>query len=282
MRRTAFIINPRSARGNYQPFLNALQRKLPDALIHISESIEGTRKFIEEHDDKVDIFVAYGGDGTISSVAKQLVNSDKILAIFPAGSGNGFSNETNFTKNIVELLHKIQRGNFREIDTLMINGHFSINVSGAGFDGAVVKNFEKTSRGFRNYIKTSLQTYFSYQPETFRFSDEHVIHDGEYLMLNVANTRQFGNNAYIAPHASTIDGLAEIVLVRKFPLWYAPYFAWRLFAGKLREDQYIRYISAGELVFTTTTRDWHLDGEYTNITSPVHIKVLPRSLRILQ
>ena len=35
-------------------------------------------------------------------------------------------------------------------------------------------------------------------------------------MLNVANTRQFGNNAYIAPHASKSDGLLEIALVKSF------------------------------------------------------------------
>lgn len=33
-------------------------------------------------------------------------------------------------------------------------------------------------------------------------------------MLNVANTRQFGNNAYIAPHADYSDGLVDIVLVK--------------------------------------------------------------------
>ena len=33
-------------------------------------------------------------------------------------------------------------------------------------------------------------------------------------MMNIANTRQFGNNAYIAPHASKSDGLLEIALVK--------------------------------------------------------------------
>jgi diacylglycerol kinase family enzyme len=35
-------------------------------------------------------------------------------------------------------------------------------------------------------------------------------------MMNIANTRQFGNNAYIAPHASKSDGLVDMVLVKKF------------------------------------------------------------------
>ena len=117
-----------------------------------------------ELDSSFDMLISIGGDGTISTVAKNLIHTDKILGIFPAGSGNGFSNETKFSKNLDELLAKIQRKNFKEIDTFTVNERFSINVAGVGFDGAVIEAFEKTSRGFKNYIKTSIQTFFKYQP----------------------------------------------------------------------------------------------------------------------
>jgi diacylglycerol kinase family enzyme len=119
---------------------------------------------LSKHWNNVDIFVAVGGDGTISVVAQKLINTQKILAVFPAGSGNGFSNETNFNKNISRLLEKIEAKKSREIDTFMVNEHFSINVSGTGFDGKVVKEFEKTNRGFKNYIKVSIKTFFNYKP----------------------------------------------------------------------------------------------------------------------
>lgn len=100
-------------------------------------------------------------------------------------------------------------------------------------------------------------------------------------MLNVANTRQFGNNAYIAPHASTTDGLAEIILVKKFPLHYGAIFASKMFSKNLRENKYVTFLSVPEIEFSVDTKDWHLDGEYNEISSPIHIKVLPKSLRIL-
>lgn len=282
MKNVAFIINPFSAKKNYHPFLHSLQKQVENPLFYISESLEGTAEFISENFEKIDVFVAVGGDGTISSVAKQLINTDKILAIFPAGSGNGFSNETNFNKNLHELLAKIEAFNYREIDTFKVNERFSINVSGTGFDGKVVKEFEKTSRGFSNYIKVTIKTFFNYKPVEVKFSAaEFKKHDGEYLMLNIANTRQFGNNAYIAPHASTIDGLAEIVLVKKFPLAYGAIFAARMFSKKLKEDRYVTYLSVPEIEFSVDTKDWHLDGEYNEIPSPIHVKVLPKSLKIL-
>ncbi len=282
MKNVAFIINPFSAKKNYQPFLDSLTKKVENPNFYISESLAGTEKFINDNFENTDIFVAVGGDGTISSVAKKLINTNKILGIFPAGSGNGFSNETNFSKNLDELLAKIKAKKFREIDTFKVNNRLSINVSGTGFDGKVVKEFEKTSRGFQNYIKVTIKTFFNYKPIEVKFSaEEFKKHDGNYLMLNIANTRQFGNNAYIAPHASTVDGLAEVVLVKKFPLIAGAAFAYRMFSKTLKENDYITFLSVPEIEFTVNTKDWHLDGEYNEIDSPIHIKVLPKSLKIL-
>ena len=281
MQNVAFIINPFSAKKNYQPFLNSLKSKVENPIYIISKSIEDTENFIKENFEKIDIFVAIGGDGTISTVAKNLIHTDKILGIFPAGSGNGFSNETKFSKNLDELLAKIQKKNFKEIDTFTVNDRFSINVAGVGFDGAVVEAFEKTSRGFKNYIKTSIQTYFKYQPIKITFEEKYKKYNGKYLMMNIANTRQFGNNAYIAPHASKSDGLLEIALVKKFPFTHAATFAYRMFTKKLVENQHLKYISVPEIEFSVNSNLWHLDGEFNEIESPIKVKVLPKSLRIL-
>lgn len=282
MERVAFIINPFSAKKNYQPFLNELKNKVQNPLYYISESILGTDDFIKTHFDEVDIFVAIGGDGTISTVAKQLINTEKVLAIFPAGSGNGFSNETQFSKNLDELLDKLKAKKSRKIDTFTVNGRLSINVSGTGFDGKVVKEFEKTNRGFKNYIKVSLKTFFNYKPIKLKFFDENYKqYNGKYLMVNIANTRQFGNNAYIAPMASKSDGLVDMVLVKKFPLTYSPLFAFRMFTKKLKEDDYITYLPVSEIEFKVNTKNWHLDGEFNKIKSPIHVKVQPSSLNIL-
>ncbi|HAO06534.1 MAG TPA: diacylglycerol kinase [Chryseobacterium sp.] len=282
MEKVAFIINPFSAKKNYQPFLNELKAKVKDPLYYISESIPGTDQFIQDHFNTVEIFVAIGGDGTISTVARNLINTEKILAIFPAGSGNGFSNETQFSKNLDELLEKIRTKNSRKIDTFTVNERLSINVSGTGFDGKVVKEFEKTTRGFKNYIKVSFKTFFSYKPIKLKFFDEkYKQYNGKYLMVNIANTRQFGNNAYIAPHASKSDGLVDMVLVKKFPFFYSMLFAFRMFTKKLKQDDYITYLPVSEIEFKVNTKNWHLDGEFNKIKSPVRVKVQPSSLRIL-
>lgn len=282
MDRVAFIINPNSAKKNGLAFLKRLNKECPKADVFVSDSKESTAQFIREKFKDTDLFVAVGGDGTISSVAEMLIDTDKILAVFPAGSGNGFSHETHFNSQLSDLLNKIQRRNTRYIDTIRINEHISINVSGAGYDGKIAKEFEKTSRGFLNYVKIAIKTYFTSKPVKITFhTPEFTQFNGKYLMLNVANTRQFGNFAYIAPDASKSDGKAEIVLVKRFPFWYAGVFAAKLFTKKLNEDSYISFISTPEADFSLSTKSWHVDGDYKKIPSPVNIKVQPGSLRIL-
>ncbi|MBS1571420.1 MAG: diacylglycerol kinase, partial [Bacteroidetes bacterium] len=69
MKNVAFIINPNSSNGKYQPFVTKLQQYSSESIIYISESIDGTKDFIKKKSDSIDVFVAVGGDGTISTIA---------------------------------------------------------------------------------------------------------------------------------------------------------------------------------------------------------------------
>lgn len=96
MDRIVFIINPFSANKQSDLFIQKLKTKVDSLHYYVSESLEKTTEFILETKDKYEVYVAVRGDGTISSVAKNLIYSSKILAVFPAESGNGFAYETHF------------------------------------------------------------------------------------------------------------------------------------------------------------------------------------------
>lgn len=283
MQRTAFIINPNSSNGKYQSFLNKLNFLIDNPNIFISKSKKDTEDFIDNNLNNIDIFVAVGGDGTISSIAKQLIYTDKILAVYPMGSGNGFAKENGFDKSIKKLLTKIQNKKSQIIDTIKINQEFSINVSGVGLDSVVAYNFEKTSRGFFNYIKTTIATFFSFNDINIMFKNiDYQKYNGKYLMLNVANTRQFGNNAFIAPNAILDDGLVDIVLVKRFSLIGSVKFAYQLFSKKLGGNPFVTYLRLEQIDLEIDNNIWHIDGDAMELPSPVEIQVLKHSLKILK
>ena len=284
MQRTAFIINPNSSNGKYQSFLNKLNFLIDNPNIFISKSKKDTEDFINNNLNNIDIFVAVGGDGTISSIAKQLIYTDKILAVYPMGSGNGFAKENGFdNKSIKKLLTKIQNKKSKIIDTIKINQEFSINVSGVGLDSVVAYNFEKTSRGFFNYIKTTIATFFSFNDINIKFKNiDYQKYNGKYLMLNVANTRQFGNDAFIAPNAILDDGLVDIVLVKRFSLISSVKFAYQLFSKKLGGNPFVTYLRLEQIDLEIDNNIWHIDGDAMELPSPVEIQVLKHSLKVLK
>lgn len=283
MQRTAFIINPNSSNGKYQSFLNKLIFLIDNPNVFISKSKKDTEDFINNNLNNIDIFVAVGGDGTISSIAKQLIYTDKILAVYPMGSGNGFAKENGFDKSIKKLLTKIQNKKSQIIDTIKINQEFSINVSGVGLDSVVAYNFEKTSRGFFNYIKTTIATFFSFNDINIKFKNiDYQKYNGKYLMLNVANTRQFGNNAFIAPNAILDDGLVDIVLVKRFSLIGSVKFAYQLFSKKLEGNPFVTYLRLEQIDLEIDNNIWHIDGDAMELPSPVEIQVLKHSLKVLK
>ena len=49
-----------------------------------------------------------------------------------------------------------------------------------------------------------------------KYAGEKTISE-DFFVLTVANTRQFGNNAFIAPDAVPNDGMLDIVMIKPFP-----------------------------------------------------------------
>ncbi len=58
------------SKGEISIFSRKNGKEFPNALYYISDSVKGTEAFIENNFSKADIFIAVGGDGTISSIAK--------------------------------------------------------------------------------------------------------------------------------------------------------------------------------------------------------------------
>jgi diacylglycerol kinase (ATP) len=178
-----------------------------------------TGSLIKQNFDKYEVFVAAGGDGTVHTVASELVSSDKILAVLPLGSGNGFAKEFGFKLNLSSLLTDIKRAESIDIDVIEINDKLCLNVAGIGLDSFVAHSFNNLRlRGFLPYVWLTFKTFLLLRPfhVTIKCEGEVIVSE-KLFVLTIANTRQFGNNAFIAPEARPNDGIIDIVLIKPFP-----------------------------------------------------------------
>jgi len=281
-----FIVNPDSGviPVNYVMSLGLDLRK--DELTAVkSLSKEETVKLIADNWEKHDVYIASGGDGTVHTVATQLVNSDKILGVLPLGSGNGFAREFGFKLNVNSLMSDVRKAETMSIDIIEVNNKMCLNVAGIGLDSFVAHSFNNLRlRGIIPYIWLSLKTFVQLRPFHVKISSEgKELVNEELFVVTIANTRQFGNNAFIAPEARPNDGIIDLVLIKPFPKILGPSFVIRLFTKRINRSKYVNHIRTDrEIVIETRENRMHIDGEPVSSDGKVHVRIKREVLKVLK
>lgn len=182
---------------------------------------ELTRQAIEEGAEYI---LAVGGDGTVNEIARAMIHSNAILGIIPKGSGNGLARELHIPMDVKRAIDLIAKGHVTTIDCCRANGQVFFCTCGVGFDAAVSQKFaNEKRRGSLTYIKNTIEEYLSYKPEPYELVvDNQTIKEKAFLVA-CANASQYGNNAFIAPHANIQDGRMDVTILSPFmPLDIAP------------------------------------------------------------
>ena len=125
------------------------------------------------------------------------------------------------------------------------------------------------------------QEYLSYHPEQYE-----LIIDGQQIrekafLVACANASQYGNNAYIAPHANIQDGEMDITILSPFlPIDIAP-LAIQLFARQIDRNSKIKTMKAKQVsIIRRKPGVMHLDGEPVMADSRIDVSVIPRVLKV--
>jgi YegS/Rv2252/BmrU family lipid kinase len=285
VKRSLFILNPTAGVQPVRFIVSAeLQRRKNELSYFKSLSIDESGSQIKKSFEDYDIFVAAGGDGTVRSVAAQLVGTNKILGVLPMGSGNGFAREFGFRPNIPSLLKDIKKAESLSIDIIHMNDLLCLNVAGIGLDSFVAHSFEKLgTRGLWSYIYVTFRNFIKLKPVHVEIHLEGETITDDLFTLTIANTRQFGNNAYIAPEAKPNDGIIDIVLLKPFPKIKAPLIVYRLFRGTLNKSKYVRYIKTDKpFSIKTAETKFHIDGEPVEFSGEVKVCIKRDVLSVLK
>jgi diacylglycerol kinase (ATP) len=288
MLKTRFIFNPCSGRNQHDSSLLArchafiAEHKLDADLVVTERPLHATELAHRAIDDGCGLVVAVGGDGTMNEVAQALVHHDAALGLIPCGSGNGLGRHLGIPGPGRGAFRTLLHGQVREIDTGLANGRPFFNAMGIGFDAEISFRFNQlTRRGLSAYVRTALNTYFSFKPQAF------IIHNGKTLatrafLITVANSDQYGNDAMIAPGACVDDGSLDLIAITSVGFFNALPLAVRLFTNTLDGSPSVQHLRGGHFIIERTAPGrLHTDGETHDTTASVEVTVLPRSLKIM-
>lgn len=229
-----------------------------------------------------DYVVAVGGDGTINEVAQGLLDSDTPMGILPRGSGNGLARHLGIPVWLPDAIDNLFSNKVIRMDSIMVNNKLSLNVSGIGFDGHIANLFAgKRIRGLFGYVRLSLAELFKFNEFEAEITIDSKTSTLKAFIIAIANSSQYGNNIKIAPSASVHDGLFDLSIMKKVPLYNFP-FLYSFLKGELNKSPLSKMLVAKEAkIKTAQPIPYHIDGEPCGLDDCFSIQLKPASLSVL-
>lgn len=226
--------------------------------------------------------VAWGGDGTINEVASEVTAAGATLGVVPGGSGNGFARGLGLEYRSSDALRTALTGPVRVMDTGRIDGRIFVNVAGIGFDAHMASVFNRlTRRGAAAYLRAGLRELRSYRAETYTVRAQRETFTMPAFLVAVANCREYGNGALIAPQALPDDGLLDLVCIPARGLPWLICQSFRVFAGTIGRLPGVRCVSGATFELAADRPlAFHVDGEVYAGGRCLRVGVDASSLRV--
>lgn len=228
--------------------------------------------------------ISVGGDGTMNEIASSLLHTKTSLGIIPMGSGNGLARHLGIPLDPIKAIALMNDFSIKTIDSGNINDIPFFCTAGIGLDAQVSKVFDDLpTRGLKTYVKAFIKKVRSYRGDALniRINDENEI-KGTFLLCTFANANQYGNNAFIAPHASLSDQQLNLVLMKPVNVVEAIQKVYKLFSKKLDRDKTMHHdLFKTIIVERNAEGPAHIDGEPIVLGTSIVVQCVPQSLQIL-
>jgi YegS/Rv2252/BmrU family lipid kinase len=226
-RKIMFIINPIS--GVYK------KKNVPEKIARYIDYVQfdytirstqyaGHASLIAQQavEEGYDICVAVGGDGSINEVAQSLAGTKTALGVIPYGSGNGFATHLKIPARDVEgALHVLNTGKKVKIDLVKSNLRYFVSNAGFGIDSSVARRFHHHAiRGLASYAWAMFkELLFYFQPFPAKVEIDDTIIERDFFLFTAFNANQYGYDYAVFPFTSMKDGVMDVIVMNRFPLW---------------------------------------------------------------
>jgi diacylglycerol kinase (ATP) len=289
-RKIIFILNPISGVNKKSIIEEKIHQLIDKQLFdyeiqytdHPNHGTEIARNAVEQ---KFDMVVAVGGDGSVNEVAEGLIGSDVVLGIIPAGSGNGYAMHLGIGRKVEKAINILNNGKVRVLDTGLINQQPFVNLAGIGFDAKIAYLYRNVKRrGFLGYLQTALKESTNLKSHLYsiRIDGKEVLTEKKCFTIVVANAPMYGYGFIIAPKAVPDDGKLEVVVFHNAPAWRIILSLWRFWNHSMHKTSIAdRYVGTEVEVTCHEPSFAHTDGEGFTVEHKQLFTIKPNSIKVV-
>ncbi len=287
-KRIVFVVNPISGTQGKKAILKWIDERLDRSIYDYSivkteYAGHATQIAANAVQEKVDVVVAIGGDGTINEIARSLVHTNTALGIIPCGSGNGLARHLRIPMEPKAAIDILNRGYELCIDYGKINNIPFFCTCGVGFDAFISLKFaDSGKRGLLTYLENTLHESLTYQPETYEIENEEGTMKYKAWLIACGNASQYGNDAYITPQASLTDGLMDVTIMEPFTVLDVPGLSFQLFNKTIDQNSRVKTMRAKKIkIHRVNDGVMHFDGDPLMAGKELEVEIIPAGLRVI-
>ncbi|MGB3681318.1 MAG: YegS/Rv2252/BmrU family lipid kinase [Rubrobacteraceae bacterium] len=238
--------------------------------------------------DGHDLIVLGGGDGSVSSVAGILAESDAVLGLLPLGTANDFARTLGIPFELEKACLTVADGAVARVDLGLAGGNYFVNAASIGLGSAVAEalspRFGHTT-GTLAYPVAAVRAYMDREPFEagigFPDDDHEAVALERLVHVAVGNGRCYDGGTIAAPGVSIDDQTLDVYAIESSDLMNLTRIAWGLRNGSFVEDECVHHWRTRRVWIVTEPRlPVNLDGELVSRT-PRHFSVVPDAMNVL-
>ncbi|EMI54819.1 diacylglycerol/lipid kinase family protein [Rhodopirellula sallentina] len=236
--------------------------------------------------------IAAGGDGTVHAVVNHLMmvapDTRPSMAIIPLGTANDFAGTLNILEPVEHAVETLNTGQVEPIDVIRIRGDglesYYSNVAAGGNCVRVSEQLTdevKSRWGAFCYVRGAVGVLADMQ--SYRLTadvDGEVFNQLDSWAVLIANGRTNAGHIEVAPEASPVDGMMDVVIIRDGDVMdMVEIVSGNLLGNFLECDQVIFRKAKRIGLQSDPPMRFTLDGELID-REPIEFEVVPSAIRM--
>ena len=296
-----FVINPSAGQRKANKIKQILEGKIsnnkkyrdkkhsfiiPETVYELEEKLK-----LKIEKEKTTTIVAVGGDGTVATVIRNLIDYENInIGIIPQGTGNILASNLGILSEIDSSLETVFFGKEERIDIGQVDKNPFTIMAGTGVPARIIENIKKEDKamfGIWAYFIKGLEYLYSAKEFDFKINIDGRDIQTKSIAVLVSNAGNFfGPFIKLTSNAKPTDEFLDVFILsikslKENPVEYFELIVNYLTGNVKGQEKKLRTFKAKEIIIDSTPKlKVQADGDIVS-TTPTKIKILPLKQKIL-
>ena len=268
-----FIFNPKAGKGKIKQHLldiiDIFNKGGYEVIVHATQCPRDAYEKAKEYEDKVNLIVCSGGDGTLDEVVTGVMEKGSATPIgyIPAGSTNDFANSLFMPKRMLDAAANIMEEELYHCDIGKFNQQTFAYIAAFGLFTDVSYQTDqdlKNILGHVAYLLEGVRRLFEIKSYHMKVETAEMTVEDDFIFGMVSNSRSVGGFKNLTgKNVDMNDGLFEVTLIRvpRNPLELQEILT-SLATAEDNSDLVYSFKSAKITIEADEEVPWTLDGEF--------------------